>query len=355
MDAERSPRRLSEHLFHDGSKRRSTLSRLHWLLVAVALCWLSWPAPAEAAPACSHDLCEVGGNLNQTCERFPGDTCVDDICGPPNDDIYCCTVEWDDNCIEQVLSVCGDPVCAQICDHNPCEVGGALDSTCNACTAEVCFLDPSCCTDDGDPLTDDWDASCVDKVEQQCGYQCALGSDQCSTATPIHAGWVSGTLVGATNDGCTSDEGGRSAGCRSPDVWYEYTQGEADDMVLSTCSTQRSYAIDTVLSVHAGETVQDRCPGKANNQIIGNDDWDLGLTQACELFGDPKNVDSAVPLGGSYALAPGETVVIRVAHHDDSTVNNFTLNVLPEPQAWLALVVGAGALSALSRRRARGQ
>jgi len=123
---------------------------------------------------------------------------------------------------------------------------------------------------------------------------------------------------------------------------------------VSTCTSQRSYALDTVVSVHGGETIQDRCPGKKINQIIGNDDWDLGLTQACELFGDPKNVDSALPLGGSYALAPGETVVIRVSHHDDSFENNFTLNVLPEPEAWLALVVGAGALSALSRRRARG-
>jgi hypothetical protein len=137
-------------------------------------------------------------------------------------------------------------------------------------------------------------------------------------------------------------------------VWYSYTQGDADNMVISTCTTQRSYAIDTVLSIHGGETIQDRCPGKPQNEILENDDWDLGLTQACELFGDPKNVDSALPLGGSFALAPGETVVIRVAHHDDSFDNNFTLSVLPEPEGWLALVAGAGALGALSRRRARG-
>jgi hypothetical protein len=120
-------------------------------------------------------------------------------------------------------------------------------------------------------------------------------------------------------------------------------------MVLSTCTTQRGFGIDTVLSVHTG------CPGNKTNEILVNDDWMLGLaSQACLGFPDPKNVDSALPLGGAFALDPGESVVIRVAHHNESVRHPFELRVLPEPQAWLALVAGAGALSALSRRRARG-
>jgi hypothetical protein len=94
-------------------------------------------------------------------------------------------------------------------------------------------------------------------------------------------------------------------------------------MVLSTCSTQRSFGIDTVLSVHTG------CPGGPNNEIISNDDWMLGLVpQACANDPAPVNFDSALPLAGSYALDPGETVVIRVAHHDDSIRNNFELRAL---------------------------
>jgi hypothetical protein len=76
--------------------------------------------------------------------------------------------------------------------------------------------------------------------------------------------------------------------------------------------------------------------------------------QACFGTPGPNNVDAALPLGGVYALEFGETVLIRVAHHDDSIRGNFHLRVLPEPEAWLALVAGAGALGALSRRRARG-
>jgi hypothetical protein len=322
-------------------------SLLHGLLVAVALCWLLWPAPADAQPACAHDICEFGGNLNPVC-----DPCVDAICNNAvTGDPYCCAVEWDDNCVDQVLSVCGDPSCLQVCSHNPCEVGEALDSTCNSCTAEICFQHPECCTDDGDPLTDDWDANCVDKVEQICDYQCDPGADACFNALPIQPGTTLGTLIGASNDGCASGDEptGPTVSCRSADVWYSYTQGPAANMTVSTCTTQRSFGIDSVVSVHTG------CPGKRNNEIIANDDWLLGPAPlACQFIPAPFNLDAAVPLGGVYAIPPGQTVVIRVAHHDDSVRDNFQLQILPEPQAWLALVAGAGALSALSRRRARG-
>jgi hypothetical protein len=112
-------------------------------------------------------------------------------------------------------------------------------------------------------------------------------------------------------------------------VWYTYTQGpdDVEDMVLYTCGTQRSFAIDTTLSVHTG------CPGKRNNEIVANDDWTLGLAnQACFGTASPNNLDSAVPLAGANRLEDGETVVIRVAHHDDSVRGNFELRVLAPPE-----------------------
>jgi hypothetical protein len=233
--------------------------------------------------------------------------------------------------------------------------GQALDSTCNSCTALVCFDHPECCTDDGDPLTDDWDAACVGYVQQECGIQCEPGENVCSNALPISPGVIHGTLLGSSNDGCASAEGSPGGvSCNSGDVWYSYTQGViAQNMEISTCTSQRSFAIDTVVSIHTG------CPGKKNNEIVANDDWRLGTApDACDGPNrpdtpNPRNVDAAIPLG-AYALDPGETVVIRVSHHSDSIRNPFQLRFLPEPQVWLALVAGAGALGALSRRRARG-
>jgi len=366
MDAEQSLSHPREPSSRARPQRRLPLPHLSGLLVVVGLCWLSWSAPAEAQPACAHDLCETGDNLNSVC-----DPCVADICdGIPGTmgDPYCCAVEWDDNCVDQVLTICGDVTCNQVCSHSPCEIGDPLDFTCNSCTALVCFQDPNCCTDDGDPLTDDWDASCVQKV-QNCGIECIPGEDVCCCANntchpddqeelcssalpdipPISLGIVFGTLLGSSNDGTDGEFNSSQAG----DVWYAYTAPSVvpPDLLLSTCTTQRSFGIDTVLSVHEG------CPGKKNNEIRNNDDHFIGLVpSACTDLGSPVpiNLDSAFPMGGFYRIAAGETVVIRVAHHNESVRENFQLTLLPEPVAWQALVAGAGVLGVLWRRRARG-
>jgi len=163
-----------------------------------------------------------------------------------------------------------------------------------------------------------------------------------------------GTLFGASNDGCAGVQGGPDAdqgSCQSADVWYSYTADTevAESLVLSTCGTERSFAIDTVVSVHEG------CAGKINNQIRWNDDRLLGMAQgACTGSAPPTILDAAVPMGGFYSIPAGETVVIRVAHHNESVRNNFRLTLLPEPVAWQALVAGAGVLGVLWRRRARG-
>jgi hypothetical protein len=298
----------------------------------------------------------MGGSLNENCVRFPGDTCVSDICNgpPPPGDPYCCDLnqgEWDDNCIDQVLTICLEPTCAALCKHSPCETGIALDPLCNSCTALVCFQDPNCCIDDGDPMTDDWDASCILKVEQECKFQCdEPGENVCGNAHPITKGRYFGTLIGASNDGCATENGAGGAGvsCRSGDVWYSYTQVAADDMKLSMCATQRGFGVDATLSVHEG------CPGKRNNEIVSNDDHFLGLLPLeCQLDASPIHLDSAVSLGGSFALAAGETVLIRVSHHDDTGPGGFEFRLLPEPELWMALAAGVGALGVLSRRRAR--
>jgi hypothetical protein len=150
--------------------------------------------------------------------------------------------------------------------------------------------------------------------------------------------------MGASNDGC---ETGNDS-CRSADVWYRYTQVVDQPFVISSCMTERSFGIDTVLSIHTG------CPGMKNNEIRANDDYRLGLVPTtCENFPAPHYLDSALPVGGSYGLQVGQSVLIRVAHHDTSVRGNFEVRILPEPEVWMALVAGAGALGVLSRRRAR--
>ena len=368
----RLPSERSERSTRSRFNRRHPLPSLNWLLVAVGLCWLSWPAPAAAAPQCVHHICEEGPNLHKSCDEFEGETfemCVGTICNPQADP-FCCDQggEWDDNCVDQVLELCGLPDCAQLCGHYPCEAGEALDPACNPCIEAVCAANPSCCTDDGDPLTDDWDASCILALEDNtavCGYQCEPGADSCINALPITPGKYFGTLEGSSPDGCSSEPDPGT--CSGGSVWYQYTQGMADSMELSTCATRRSYAIDTTLTVYGGTDLFNICSNVANvpvpnsAEILANDDYRFGFSgNACDDDVDPTiipplpPVDAALPLAGPFALAPGETVAIRIAHHTESSRNPFEFRLLPEPAAWQALLAGAGALVALSRRRARG-
>ncbi|MBW2693214.1 MAG: hypothetical protein JRE57_11365 [Deltaproteobacteria bacterium] len=335
MDIERHQRSSSESPNQAGSKGQSRL--LGWLpraagLLLLGLLWLSVPAPAEAQPVCAHDICESGDALASNC-----DSCVQDIC---RFDPYCCDGAqggWDDFCIEKVLTECGDWICAAACKHNLCEVGEPLDSTCNTCAAQVCFEDPICCTDT-------WDSTCIGLVGTVCNHQCTPGANSCADATPVFTGGAFGTLTDSTNDG---SESGNDSG-RSGDVWYTYTHVVDQQFNISTCKTERSFGIDTVLSVHEG------CPGTKNNEIRANDDWKLGLAPTACFDADPTRfLDSAIPVGGGFGLDIGQTVLIRVAHHDDSVRGNFELRLLPEPEVWMALVAGAGSLAALSRRRAR--
>ncbi len=53
---------------------------------------------------CGHDTCTTGGPLDAGC-----DTCVADICAV---DPFCCEVAWDDICVAEVESVCGQSTCA---------------------------------------------------------------------------------------------------------------------------------------------------------------------------------------------------------------------------------------------------
>ncbi len=52
------------------------------------------------------------------------------------------------------------------CTHDPCVAGGALAGECDPCVAEICGMDPYCCTTS-------WDFGCTAKVETVCGGSCA--------------------------------------------------------------------------------------------------------------------------------------------------------------------------------------
>jgi hypothetical protein len=125
--------------------------------------------------SCDHDVCTAGTALDGSC-----DSCAADVCAQ---DSFCCSNEWDQQCINEATDICGQ--CGGTgtggggtgggtgaggssgtgggsnC-HDVCVAGAALDTNCSTCSANVCAQDPYCCTTE-------WDSVCVGYVEDFCG------------------------------------------------------------------------------------------------------------------------------------------------------------------------------------------
>jgi len=108
---------------------------------------------------CAHDVCEVGGALDSTCNA-----CANTVC---NADSFCCTSSWDATCVGEAVSLCNltCPAPPPSCPHDVCDEGDPLDAACNACTADVCYADSYCC----DMA---WDSACVQQAQNLCGVTC---------------------------------------------------------------------------------------------------------------------------------------------------------------------------------------
>ena len=132
--------------------------------------------------------------------------------------------------------------------------------------------------------------------------------DDCSEAIPIGNGAINGFWFGTSPDGSSSCD--TVAGS---DRWYSYTNvfSGTGMLTVDTVGTAAGSGADTVLSLHDAS-----CPGNAGNQIACDDDLAMGTT------------DSMV----STALAPGQTVLIRVADNGAvGSMDAYILNVAFTP------------------------
>ncbi len=115
---------------------------------------------------CSHSDCTTGGPLTSGCN-----SCVTQIC---SQDPFCCTTQWDNICVSEVGSICGqsctggndggvqDAGGGNTCAHPVCKTGKKLNPNCSTCAGEVCAQDPYCCAVK-------WDSICVSEVPGICG------------------------------------------------------------------------------------------------------------------------------------------------------------------------------------------
>ncbi len=131
---------------------------------------------ADSAADCGADCQPVGGgdccaaNGSPGCDDQPVADCVCAI------DPFCCSQDWDGACINIAQYGCEEdcglpPAGGDCCSAHPgpqCD-----DAVVNMC---VCDQDNGCCINE-------WDQSCVNRAQYQCGLDCGLppaGGDCCS-------------------------------------------------------------------------------------------------------------------------------------------------------------------------------
>ncbi|HYF14522.1 MAG TPA: hypothetical protein VD971_05545 [Phycisphaerales bacterium] len=137
-------------------------------------------------------------------------------------------------------------------------------------------------------------------------------NDACAAPAHIQEGAVLvGTLYGATNDGestCGADGASR-------DAWYVFYAPRDGTLTLDTCATNDwngfvDSGMDTTLSL------REACGRGAAGQLACNDD---DASMPCDTGAVRR--DSRV----SLAMASGQRVLARVAHHGDSFGNGMFL------------------------------
>lgn len=116
---------------------------------------------AGGPPVVCHDSCETGTRLDESCG-----TCAANVCAI---DSFCCTNEWDEQCVFKASNVAEGCSCAPIetC-HSPCTEGDPLGLDCDPCAADVCGALPECCDTA-------WTAACVALAQEAC-VACGGGS-----------------------------------------------------------------------------------------------------------------------------------------------------------------------------------
>lgn len=131
---------------------------------------------------CLHDECTAGVKLTSGCS-----SCVTTVCAA---DAYCCNTEWDSQCVSGAIELCGGLDCGGgggSCAHDECTAGAKLTDGCSSCVTEVCDADSFCCSSQ-------WDQQCVDAAESLCGLDCGGGGgndcahDECTAGAALTDG-----------------------------------------------------------------------------------------------------------------------------------------------------------------------
>ncbi len=137
----------------------------------------------------------------------------------------------------------------------------------------------------------------------------APNGDGCSSAIEATIGGYSGSLVNASNPAPASGVCGIAGA--NPDIYYRFVAPIDGTLTVSTCGSNDSTGIDTVLSLHpACDASAVACSDDANGGQCGG--ADTGTIR-----------DSYI----AYPMSAGQSILIRVSKFGASALGAYTLNI----------------------------
>jgi hypothetical protein len=269
------------------------------------------------AGSCAHDPCATGVKLSSSCN-----SCVGQICSA---DSYCCSNKWDQKCVNEVASVCGQSCSGGGgtggsggggtggsggggggCSHPICSTGSKLVASCDPCATQVCAKDSYCCNTS-------WDSTCVKEVGSICGESCSGGGGS--------GGSGGGGSGGSGGGGGTGGSGGSGGG----NLLKFAVFGDCRPPNQNGTNNYPSTIIGNIFSLAQSNGAQ---------FTVGTGDYMFASTQAAvtaqvQLFNQAKS---------NYTAGP---VYLTMGNHE---CNGFTdsncpnLNETPNVQAFLGML-----------------
>jgi hypothetical protein len=121
--------------------------------------------PCSGEGGCDPDVCT---NADLPAQDPMCSPCVEAVCTA---DPFCCNKEsgaWDSYCVTGAeaeaacADLCGTP---GACVHDECVTGGPLAADCSECATAVCGYDSWCCTNE-------WDSQCVNEAKEDADCPC---------------------------------------------------------------------------------------------------------------------------------------------------------------------------------------
>ena len=286
--------------------------------------------------------------------------CCDTVC---DEDMYCCEVEWDTNCVDMALNMCGglggccnaqgvceDSIPEAECDGewfqetaceninctnvacldadgdcwgiDPNDTPGCADST---CCDQVCDEDSFCCEVE-------WDENCVDMAWAICGGPtgrgaCCVDGEDCAVTTAAECDglWIEGVncsmidcnnpisdtcpgpevvpgdiVAGFTTGMGTDDEFGTCiTSIDAPGVWYALT-GTGNRLIATTCHPDTNY--DTKLNVYCSSCEDPICVGGNDDSPAGLVDRDCIVPEVSPDYIRASSVEFCSVLGAEYFI-----------------------------------------------------